>query len=192
MKLVLVGRFAFLVLLFALWWYGQLWNAALFAIGAYFLLLALQRLSPHLGFTLLSRYYDQLLSNMEINVISPLRKEYCVLARGKTLDAGSGTGNNINFFPNGVEVVMLDPSSAMLQCAKQKAANRSIHCEFVQGVVERLPFEDASFDTGEAHMLAQRSTAHVTTLVVTRQLLQSTRFALFKTSSEESLSLHVC
>jgi ubiquinone/menaquinone biosynthesis C-methylase UbiE len=64
------------------------------------------------------------------------------------LDAGSGTGHTaLTFAPHVAQVVAYDLSESMLAQASQLAADRGIaNITCRQGDVERLPFEDHSFD----------------------------------------------
>ena len=62
----------------------------------------------------------------------------------KTLEVGAGTGLNFEFYPHTAIGVAIEPSIEMLKIAKNK--NRPAGLNLVQGLAEKLPFFDASFD----------------------------------------------
>jgi ubiquinone/menaquinone biosynthesis C-methylase UbiE len=72
---------------------------------------------------------------------------------GRILDAGVGTGRNIEFYPAGAETVGVDLSSAMLRRAERRRAVLGRRVELRQMDVTRLDFPDASFDAAVATFL---------------------------------------
>ncbi|WP_245835812.1 class I SAM-dependent methyltransferase [Mycobacterium rhizamassiliense] len=65
----------------------------------------------------------------------------------RVLDIATGTGFVALLLADlGHQVTGFDASEAMLANARAKAAERGIDITFVEGVTERLPFPDASFD----------------------------------------------
>lgn len=78
------------------------------------------------------------------------RAELMARAHGRVLEIGAGNGANLGHYtPAATEVVLLEPSRAMLAQAEQRA--RALpHPErfsYVVGGAEALPFPDQSFDT---------------------------------------------
>src|SRR3954451_14019760 len=71
------------------------------------------------------------------------RAEFLESARGRCLEIGSGTGLNIERWPRDVELLLSEPDPHMAAQLRKKAGGR----EVVQAPAERLPFDDASFDT---------------------------------------------
>jgi SAM-dependent methyltransferase len=75
----------------------------------------------------------------------------------RVLDAGCGTGHTaLAFAPLVAEVVGIDLTEAMLEQARQLAAERGLkNVQFQHGDVEQLPFPDAAFD-----IVTSRYSAH--------------------------------
>ncbi len=76
------------------------------------------------------------------------REELVPRARGRVLDVGVGSGLNFPFVKraNVERWVGLDPSPALLERARERARAIRFSVELVEGVAERVPFDDASFD----------------------------------------------
>ncbi|MEF2965813.1 class I SAM-dependent methyltransferase [Paenibacillus sp. M1] len=68
-------------------------------------------------------------------------------ARGKVLELAVGAGANFPFYPSEVEVTAVDFSHAMLEKARQSANQYRIHAEFICDDMEKLDFDEGSFDT---------------------------------------------
>lgn len=77
------------------------------------------------------------------------RSEIIPLAEGRVLDVGVGSGLNLPHADRArVERwVGLDPSRALLAKARARAAEVGFDVELLEGVAEKLPFPDESFDT---------------------------------------------
>jgi ubiquinone/menaquinone biosynthesis C-methylase UbiE len=78
-------------------------------------------------------------------------------AKARVLDLGCGAGHvSFNLAPRAREVVAYDLSAQMLEVVSEAAAERGLaNITTRQGVTERLPFEDASFD-----LVVSRYSAH--------------------------------
>ena len=72
---------------------------------------------------------------------------------GRLLDAGVGTGRNIQFYPPETEVVGVDISPAMLARAERRRLSLGADVELRQMDVAHLEFEDQSFDAAVATFL---------------------------------------
>jgi SAM-dependent methyltransferase len=73
-----------------------------------------------------------------------MRKHIDRLPKGPVLDAGCGTGRHTTYLvEKGHDVVGVDANEAMLNHAKQKLPD----VEFQQGDLNKLPFDDASFES---------------------------------------------
>jgi ubiquinone/menaquinone biosynthesis C-methylase UbiE len=77
-----------------------------------------------------------------------VRPAFLKNARGKTLEVGFGTGLNAAFYPDTVEsVVAIEPRGGAEKKARDRIASAKVPIEWRQGPGEKLPFDDASFDT---------------------------------------------
>ncbi len=64
----------------------------------------------------------------------------------KVLEVSIGTGDNIQFFPHGIELYGLDISLGMLKQCFKRYKKSSPSPILVHGMAEELPFKDATFD----------------------------------------------
>ncbi len=92
--------------------------------------------------------YDRFLEATEEAGLREMRRELLSEASGRTIDIGSGTGANLDLYPEQVtELTMAEPDPHMARQLRQKLARSSHDVEFVEAGAERLPCEDSSFDT---------------------------------------------
>jgi len=97
-----------------------------------------------------ARPYDAITNH----ILQPSQKSIGLLAQIKAgdrvLDVGCGSGRLTmaaqGWAGTGGQAVGLDPSPEMIQIARQNAARAGLKAKFELGVVESLPFPDASFD----------------------------------------------
>ncbi len=87
-------------------------------------------------------------------VIQSVRKEIDLTAFKSVLDVGCGTGALCSVLSGkGLAVTGVDPAIKMLNIAKRQRENKDI--DFIQAsALERLPFEDKSFDIAIASYVA--------------------------------------
>lgn len=80
--------------------------------------------------------------------LCPYRRRMIAAARGRVLEIGAGSGLNLPLYGARVErVEALDPSAALLQRARPRAAAAGLPVAMVGASAEQLPFGDAVFDT---------------------------------------------
>jgi len=65
----------------------------------------------------------------------------------RALEAGVGTGKNIEFYPQGVDITGIDFSPRMLQRARKRAKKMGARVDLMEMDVQQLRFPDHSFDT---------------------------------------------
>ncbi len=95
-----------------------------------------------------SRLYDQLEKPAEKYFFSTLREKALSHAAGKVLEVGIGTGKNIPYYPENIEVTGIDFSKGMLEKAKRKREIRALETiTLLEMDVEKMRFDDSSFDT---------------------------------------------
>ncbi len=76
------------------------------------------------------------------------RRKLLAPAEGRVLEVGAGTGFNARYYPEGVgDVTLTDELGGMLRRAERRADEAGRRVETVTAPVERLPFEEESFDT---------------------------------------------
>jgi SAM-dependent methyltransferase len=69
-------------------------------------------------------------------------------ARGATIEIGSGTGLNVQHYPEAVtRLVLTEPDRHMRVRLGRRVEALSPAAEIVEASADRLPFEDATFDT---------------------------------------------
>ncbi len=92
--------------------------------------------------------YDRGIKATEEAGLREMRRQVLAGASGRTIDLGAGTGANLDLFPSTVtELVLSEPDPHMLAKLRTKLAESGSTATAVQAPAEKLPFEDASFDT---------------------------------------------
>ncbi len=94
-------------------------------------------------------FYDRLLKGSEDAGLADARREALRDARGDVLEIGAGTGLNLGAYPReGItRLVLTEPNSAMGRHIESKRSLAPVPFDLVEAPGERLPFDDASFDT---------------------------------------------
>lgn len=75
------------------------------------------------------------------------RRRLLSRAPGKVLEAGIGTGRNLEHYPAGVELTGIDVSERMLGRTRQRAAALGVPLRVECADIQQLPYADESFDT---------------------------------------------
>ncbi len=65
----------------------------------------------------------------------------------RILEVGVGTGRSFPFYPSGASIIAVDLSETMLKQAQEKSRNSNLQVKLERMDVQRLIFEDASFET---------------------------------------------
>lgn len=95
---------------------------------------------------LFAAWYDLLNSGVEGRVV-PYRKRTAGVARGDVLEIGGGTGANLPYYPQPLNITFIEPDRHMVRRLRRNIAKQECDATIVQQVGESLPFADASFDT---------------------------------------------
>lgn len=95
----------------------------------------------------LAAVYDLCTAPMEGLGLASRRRRLLSRASGHVLEAGVGTGHNLDHYPEGTSLTALDLSARMLGRARRRARRLGRRVRLVQADVERLPFPDGAFDT---------------------------------------------
>jgi ubiquinone/menaquinone biosynthesis C-methylase UbiE len=101
-----------------------------------------------------SAIYDRAMKGTEDAGMRETRRQALSQARGRTIEIGAGTGVNIPLYPDAVgELVLTEPDPHMAKRLRPKLARSGREATVVEAPAERLPFEDASFDTAVATLV---------------------------------------
>lgn len=92
-----------------------------------------------------ARFYDRLARAMWPKEVEH-RTELMAGLRGRVLEVGAGTGLNFQLYPEGVEVVAVEPEPNMARRAVRRAAEAPVRVRPLRAAAESLPFRDGSFD----------------------------------------------
>lgn len=77
------------------------------------------------------------------------RREMLAGTSGRVIEVGAGNGLNFAHYPTSVsKVVAVEPESFLRGKAEEAARQATVEVEVRNGVADRLPAEDASFDVG--------------------------------------------
>ena len=90
--------------------------------------------------------YDRRMGFFERVLLGDGREWVCSRAHGEVLEVAVGTGRNFPFYPEGVRLIGIDLSPAMLEIARKKAEELGLDADLREGDAQELPFPDASFD----------------------------------------------
>jgi ubiquinone/menaquinone biosynthesis C-methylase UbiE len=92
--------------------------------------------------------YDRALKAVEDAGLREVRREVLSAASGRTVDLGAGTVANVGLFGDAIdELVLVEPDPHMAVRLRRRVAASGAEAEIVEAPAERLPFDDASFDT---------------------------------------------
>ena len=95
----------------------------------------------------LAPVYDIYNGPMEWLGLREKRRRLLSRAAGRVLEAGVGTGRNLEHYPPGTSLVGVDVSRRMLRLASDRAARLGRAVTLDRADVQRLPFRDGVFDT---------------------------------------------
>ena len=91
--------------------------------------------------------YDRMIGAWERRLFDDGRQWVCSQAAGDVLEVGVGTGRNLDSYPDGVHLVGIDLSPAMLDLAKARARQLGRDVDLQVGDAQGLGFASGSFDT---------------------------------------------
>lgn len=97
---------------------------------------------------LFTALYDRGLNASEEAGLRRMRRELLVGAGGRVVEIGAGTGANLDLYPEGVkELILVEPDPHMTRRLRAKLAGSGRTATVIEAGAERLPLEDAGFDT---------------------------------------------
>lgn len=92
-----------------------------------------------------AKFYDIIDKPMERSA-SKWRKKLVSGVKGKVLEVGIGTGKNIPYYPDNVELTGIDFSHKMVEITRRKYGNRE-NVKILEMDAENMEFKDNTFDT---------------------------------------------
>ncbi len=101
----------------------------------------------------IARFYDFLDAPFEKSRYRALRPLLFKGLSGRILDAGVGTGRNIDYYPQGSEVTGIDLSPALLERARMRRDDAGRAVELVEMDARKTTFPDHHFDAVVATFL---------------------------------------
>lgn len=103
---------------------------------------------------LFARFYASVSPAMDRGGGAELREKLLSGLTGEVIEIGAGNGLNFAHYPAGVtRVLAVEPEPRLREIGRRNAGLASVPIEVVDGVAERLPAEDASFDTAVASLV---------------------------------------
>ena len=91
--------------------------------------------------------YDRTMGRWDRILFGGTREWVCGQASGEVLEIAIGTARNLPFYPADVQLTGVELSPAMIELARQRAAELGREVKLRLGDAEALEFPDASFDT---------------------------------------------
>jgi ubiquinone/menaquinone biosynthesis C-methylase UbiE len=78
----------------------------------------------------------------------PYRQRVLSAARGRVLEIGIGSGENLRFYPSAThEVLGLEPAPRLIAMAQRSAQRSTTGVKFIEASAEAIPLDDHSVDT---------------------------------------------
>ncbi len=93
-----------------------------------------------------SKFYDIIEMPMELMSLKKYRQEAFKDLTGNVLEVGVGTGKNILYYPDDINVTAIDFSEKMLHKAKEKAEKYNKKVKLILMDAQNMNFEDNTFD----------------------------------------------
>ncbi|TAH59813.1 MAG: class I SAM-dependent methyltransferase, partial [Gottschalkiaceae bacterium] len=94
----------------------------------------------------ISKVYDIFEQPMESMSLKKWRLELTKDLRGKVLEVGVGTGKNIPYYPDNVDITAIDFSENMLAKARERAKKFNKQVQLIQMDAQKMNFPDNTFD----------------------------------------------
>jgi ubiquinone/menaquinone biosynthesis C-methylase UbiE len=91
--------------------------------------------------------YDKQIAFFERVQFAGGREWLAERARGRVLEVAIGTARNLDYYADDIELTGVELSPAMLELARQHAADLGRTIELLEGDAAHLPVDDESFDT---------------------------------------------
>src|SRR5436190_17405256 len=97
---------------------------------------------------LFAAIYNPALWPGELAGMRSRRRDLLALARGRTIELGSGTGLNLPHYPEELdELILAEPAATMRERLEKRVRRSGRTATILDAVAERLPVDDGSVDT---------------------------------------------
>ena len=141
---------------------------------------------------LFARLFDRMAAKTDEQGAAQHRERLLAELSGRVLEVGAGNGLNFSHYPTGVShVVAVEPDGYLRAKAEQAAKAVPIPITVVDGLAQRLPAEDASFDAAVVSLVLCSVPDQAEALAEVRRVLRSggeLRFYEHVRSQERGLS----
>lgn len=121
---------------------------------------------------LMGKLYDPFMAKTEEACLGEWRKELLARARGRVLEIGAGTGINLQYYPPGVDLALVEPDKHMRQSLVERLDESGLRGEVISSTVEEMDAEDASFDTVVSTLVLCSVPDQASTLAELRRVLK--------------------
>lgn len=91
--------------------------------------------------------YDRQMGFFDRHLFADSRQWICSRAGGRVLEVAIGTGLNLPYYPQDIELTGVDFSTGMLEHARRRAGQLGRNLALREADAQALQFPDASFDT---------------------------------------------
>ena len=101
-----------------------------------------------------ARFYAWVSPRMDRDGVAEYRKRLVAGLSGRVIEVGAGNGLNFPHYPREVtSVTAVEPASYLRDLAEQNGRRAPVPVKVVDGVADRLPAEDESFDAAVASLV---------------------------------------
>jgi ubiquinone/menaquinone biosynthesis C-methylase UbiE len=122
---------------------------------------------------LFARFFDRLAAKNEELGAAEHRDRLLSGVSGRVVEVGAGNGLNFGHYPDTVsEVVAVEPEDYLRAKAERAAEAAPVPIRVVDGLADRLPAEDASFDVAVASLVLCSVPDQATALAEVRRVLR--------------------
>src|SRR5450755_4882967 len=98
-----------------------------------------------------ARFYARVGPMMDRGGMADERQQLLAGLAGEIIEVGAGSGLNVGYYPRQVtSVLAVEPERRLRQLALRAAERAPVRVKVVEGITERLPAGDASFDAAVA------------------------------------------
>lgn len=120
-----------------------------------------------------ARWFDRMAAKAEDQGAGEHRGRLLTGLSGRVIEVGAGNGLNFPHYPSTVtEVVAVEPEHYLRAKAEEAAATAAIDVTVVDGLAERLPAEEASFDAAVVSLVLCSVPDQATALAEVRRVLR--------------------